>query len=141
MATTTILGASFQGIENKFSILCCPSQLMGNFRFIALFYFGEMLGALLAFPFSDGFGRKSTLIYASIGCICMLIWCTITESGRSSYSPPYELLIGFIFALFTGANVLSSRFCMGWCMGVLMATAPVYTSEVGQGGFLITKIL
>jgi len=78
-------------------------------RFIALFYIGEMLGALLAFPLFETIGRKFTLIYASVACICMLTWCTVTESG---------------------ANVLSSRFCMGWAMGVLVATAPVYCSEI-----------
>jgi MFS transporter, SP family, major inositol transporter len=78
-------------------------------RFIMLFFAGEILGSLMSFPFSDTFGRKTTLIYTSIFCIFAIIWNVLTTSG---------------------ADFLTSRFFVGWAMGVLLSTSPVYTSEI-----------
>ena len=47
-------------------------------RFIMLFFAGEIVGSMLSFPFSDTFGRKTTLIYGSVACIVAMIWNTLT---------------------------------------------------------------
>lgn len=78
-------------------------------RFIILFYVGEMVGAILSFPLSDTFGRKTTLSYVAAVCIICLVWSALTVSG---------------------ADLLTSRFFVGWTSGVLMATSPLYTSEI-----------
>ena len=78
-------------------------------RFIMLFFAGEILGSLMSFPFSDSFGRRTTLIYTSIVCILAIIWNVLTTSG---------------------ADFLTSRFFVGWAMGILLSTSPVYTSEI-----------
>jgi len=78
-------------------------------RFIVLFYAGEIIGALLSFPLSDTFGRKTTLIYVSILCILTLIWNTVTSAGP---------------------DMLTARFFVGWTVGILMSIAPVYLSEI-----------
>lgn len=80
-------------------------------RFSTLFYFGEMVGAALSFVLSDTLGRKYCLVYATIFCIIMLLWSCLKISE---------------------ANLLTSRFCVGWALGVMMATAPVYTTEVRE---------
>lgn len=78
-------------------------------RFIVLFYLGEMVGALLSFLLSDIFGRKTTMIYCSVVCILLLLWTCLSTDGT---------------------DLLTSRFFLGWGLGLLMAVAPVYTSEV-----------
>ena len=50
-------------------------------RFIILFYLGEIVGAILSFPLSDAFGRRSTLTYTSIVLILVLAWSSLTFSG------------------------------------------------------------
>lgn len=47
-------------------------------RFIMLFFAGEIVGSMLSFPFSDTFGRKTTLIYVSIVCILAISWNSLT---------------------------------------------------------------
>lgn len=78
-------------------------------RFIMLFFAGEIMGSLMSFPFSDTFGRKTTLIYTSIFCVVAIIWNVFTNSG---------------------GDFLTSRFFIGWAMGILLSTSPVYTSEI-----------
>ena len=78
-------------------------------RFIMLFFAGEIVGSIMSFPFSDTFGRKTTLIYTSAICILAIIWNVLTTSG---------------------ADFLTSRFFVGWFMGILLSTSPVYTSEI-----------
>jgi MFS family permease len=87
-----------------------PSYYVSN-RFITLFFAGEILGAMLSYLFSDTFGRKATLIYFSAICIFAIIWSILTTSG---------------------ADFLTSRFIMGLSLGVLLSTAPVYTSEIAM---------
>ncbi len=96
-------------------------------HFMAIFYTGEMFGAAISFVFSDMFGRNTTLIYFALLSVLMLLWCAATTSS---------------------ANLLSARFCLGCCMGVMLATAPVYVAEVataenrGQSiGFLSLNIV
>ena len=78
-------------------------------RFIILFFAGEVIGSIMSFPFSDTFGRRTTLIYTSIICILAIIWNVLTVSG---------------------ADFLTSRFFVGWATGILLSTSPVYTSEI-----------
>ena len=78
-------------------------------RFIILFFAGEVIGSIMSFPFSDTFGRRTTLIYTSIICILAIIWNVLTVSG---------------------ADFLTSRFFVGWATGMLLSTSPVYTSEI-----------
>ena len=87
------------------------SSTTSNFtsRFIVLFYIGEIIGALLSFPLSDTFGRKTTLTYVSILCILTLIWNAVTSSGP---------------------DMLTARFFVGWTVGILMSISPVYLSEI-----------
>ena len=80
-------------------------------RFIMLFFAGEIIGSMLSFPFSDTFGRKTTLIYASVVCILAIIWNSLTTSG---------------------ADFLTARFFVGWTMGLLISTSPVYASEIAM---------
>jgi len=78
-------------------------------RFIILFYVGEIIGALLSFPLSDTFGRKTTLQYVSVLCILTLIWHAVTSAGP---------------------DMLTARFFVGWTVGILMSISPVYLSEI-----------
>ena len=80
-------------------------------RFIMLFFAGEIVGSMLSFPFSDTFGRKTTLIYTSVVCILAITWNSLTTSG---------------------ADFLTARFFVGWTMGLLISTSPVYTSEIAM---------
>ena len=80
-------------------------------RFIMLFFAGEIVGSMLSFPFSDTFGRKTTLIYASVVCVLAITWNCWTTSG---------------------ADFLTARFFVGWTMGLLISTSPVYTSEIAM---------
>lgn len=78
-------------------------------HFIVLFYLGEVVGALLSFLLSDIFGRKTTIVYASAACVLLLLWMCLSADGT---------------------DLLTSRFFLGWGLGLIMAVAPVYTSEV-----------
>lgn len=78
-------------------------------RFIVVFYAGEIVGALLSFPLSENLGRRATAIYAAVACILSIAWSCLTSSA---------------------ADILTSRFFVGWMVGALMAVSPVYISEV-----------
>jgi len=83
-----------------------------DLRFILLFYVGEVVGAFFSFLLSDIFGRKTTLVYCAVVCIFLLLWSSLSADGT---------------------DLLTARFFLGWGLGLLMAVAPVYTSEVAVG--------
>lgn len=105
--TTTLSGILL--MDQNFLDQMSDGDVTFTSRFIVLFYVGEIVGAILSFPLSDAFGRRNTLQYLSIACILALGWSSLT---------------------FSGADLLTSRFFSGWIVGVLMSTAPLYTSEV-----------
>lgn len=70
---------------------------------------GEMLGAISSFLFSDSFGRKTTLFYATIGCILALL-LEVFAGGH--------------------ARLLTARFLVGWTIGTMLPVGLTYISEV-----------
>jgi len=78
-------------------------------HFWSLLYGGEILGAMISFPFVDNFGRKLTYIGSSIGCLFCLTWMIFATSL---------------------VNVFSLRFGIGVCLGILLVSAPIYIAEV-----------
>ena len=84
-------------------------------RFIVLLYAGEIVGAMLSFALSDMFGRRTTLSYTSFIGIFLLVWNGLVRSP---------------------GDFLTSRFFLGWLIGIQLATAPIYTSEVLTSRFL-----
>ena len=81
-------------------------------KFIVLFYFGEICGALVSYLLSDNFGRKSTLYYVSILGFLLILWTSFVVNSID--------------------DMLTSRFFIGCLMGLLMAVSPVYTAEVSK---------
>ena len=78
-------------------------------KFVTPFYIGLLLGALLSYPFSDTFGRRSVLVAASAAGTMFLLWSTL------SYSP---------------ADLYTSLLFVGWTIGTLVSIGPCYVSEV-----------
>ena len=78
-------------------------------RFVELFYAGELCGALLSFFFSDTFGRKTTLLYASFFCICMILWSMFTVKGADLLTARF-LFFSFLFFSFLFFSFLSFLF-------------------------------
>ena len=95
------------------SFLAIMSDYSEDFisRFVVFFYAGEMIGAGTSYFISDYFGRSAVLIYTGIICVLMIVWSAITESAE---------------------NLLSARFFIGLCVGVMLSTSPVYISEVSS---------
>ena len=74
-----------------------------------MFYSGEVIGSLLSYIFSDSFGRKTTIIYASILCIITL----------------------FIHMLYHGnKETITARLLLGCLSGTLLPISLTYLSEV-----------
>lgn len=78
-------------------------------RFLYLFYFGSILGCVFSYIFADYFGRKYTLLFFTVVCIATLLWSSMSTSG---------------------ANLLSTRFALGYIVGTLVATSAVFISEI-----------
>ena len=70
---------------------------------------GEMFGAMSSFLFSDSFGRKTTLFYATIG-----------------------VLFALLLEVFAGghARLLTARFLVGWTIGTMIPVGLTYIAEV-----------
>jgi hypothetical protein len=79
-------------------------------KYLYLFYTGLFVGSLFTFFSCDLLGRKYTLFIYNIGCSLNLLWVSIF-----SYSC---------------ADLLSSRFFLGWLLGTLLPSIPIYISEV-----------
>lgn len=58
-------------------------------HFVFVFYLGELVGAIVSYPFSDAFGRKKTLLAASIFSILVLLWYAVTTSIANLYSAKF----------------------------------------------------
>lgn len=95
------------------SFLAIMSDYSKDFisRFIVFFYAGEMLGAATSYFLSDYLGRSAVLIYSGVMCVLMIVWSAVTDSAE---------------------NLLSARFFIGLCVGIMLSTCPVYISEVSK---------
>lgn len=78
-------------------------------QFALSLHFAEACGAVMSAPFSDNFGRKTTLIYSSAACVLSLLWSVLSQKA---------------------ADLLTSRTLCGFALGVITATAPVYVAEL-----------
>lgn len=84
-------------------------------HFISVLYLGELLGALLSYPFSDAFGRKTAMLVSVLSGAVTLVWY-----GSSTVTP----------------NLYSAKFFLGICLGSLVCTATVFIAEVYRYDFL-----
>lgn len=76
-------------------------------HFVSVFYLGELLGAIISYPFSDAFGRKKTLLATSILSILVLVWYAVTTSIPNLYSAK--------FCLGISSGKVNSSFCHNVC--------------------------
>lgn len=78
-------------------------------HFLSVLYLGEMIGALLSYPFSDAFGRKPVMLVSAMSGVVMLLWY-----GSSTVTP----------------NLYTAKFFLGISLGSLVCTATVFIAEV-----------
>jgi len=88
----------------------------------------------MSFIFADEFGRKTTLMYGCLVAALCNMWYALageTKLNMQFVSLPSDLSCTTTF-IFTGEgmNILTARFFVGTCFGVLLTACPLYVAEV-----------